>query len=239
MILRRIFLSLFACGALLASPSAVFAQPAGKPYVPRFQTDEATMEKYMEAVDKVYKRNGEGAQVLNIRTFYTYTKLYDPFGETVLRKIATLVEEIEKEKDEKVIQEKLDNYEDIIRLHIGNFEVVKMAYLQSAKDVRFGNPSFYKDIYKAMVNLITKNIGDGKTVSTAYVIYTKGEEDYLLSKVKAKRIKSELVDFSSKFYNVHDFQDSKGKKFTIYMDVTIPIMASNEKSKQQGSLKKK
>jgi len=186
-------------------------------------------EGYEKGVDGILTSNADLNNLENLRLSYARCPYYDPYGDATLSKLVDLSKQIEGDDTNRSIKA-LREYKAIIKKHLANLDIILMALSNSRKDSKYGDPSGLQKIKQALTKSITNEYKDGTSPEKAITIVTMAEQGYVLGQQKAKKIDNELVESEGSFINIYDLASEKdGRKYTLFFDVTLPILASRNK----------
>lgn len=184
---------------------------------------------YEKGVEAILTANANVSNLENLRLSYARCPYYDPYGDLTLTKLVELSKEIEGDDTSRSIKA-LREYKAIIKRHLANLDVVLMALSNSRKDSKYGEPSRLQKIKQALTKSIINEYKDGTRPDKAITIVTMAEQGYILGQQKAKKIDNELVESAGSFINIYDLaSEADGRKYTLFFDVTLPILASRNK----------
>lgn len=196
------------------------------------EPSERSCGLYLDQIENVYKGARPTNYFKSIRAMYARCTFYDPFSEDTLRTMAELREQA-KGSDPVESAKALRSYKNIVRRHLANLDVVRMALQIAEEDARFGDVQFFREVRSMITESFKTSIQDGSEPSKAIDIVTMGEQDYIIANTDAKLLESEFIDDNGTFYYALDFEASEGKgKFSIFLNVTTPMRVIRARQKE-------
>ena len=170
-----------------------------------------------------------------LRSLYVDTSQYDPIGDDAIARMQRLAYTVQRGDNPEERAMALDNYRNLVMLHMGNIRVVAQALSFAKIDSDFGSERFFSWLRKGLVRDIL-NTGDGKTIRTAYHVITLTEETVLLGQLGYRVLDTQSVDSDGLFYNMHEIEDIRsGQKSILYVNTTRPMRFLKTKSAEIGS----
>lgn len=173
------------------------------------------------------------SDIMQYRFCYSSFGYYTPFSKDLVDEMTRLAFLADTTKNPHEAQQNLVAYKSFVKRHIANLDVAKMAYTLSKQNPQFGNPVLYKKIVSFLQDaIIPAGRPKATTPESAYYVISYGEEDYVLSKIGGKVLKSQIYEVGIKFYNAHEIEDAKtGNVVTYFIDISIPIDAVKNREK--------
>ncbi len=186
---------------------------------------ERITAQYDNVLKTIYKsRKNLESNIGLLRSYYPYTKQYQPFAKPVLDEMTEYALLVDEVKDGFEANDALLAYRKILNKHLVNLDVLSFAITMSKIDVRFGDKTFLQKVENLMLeDLLRKVKTRGRNPDTAFNIISYGEETRILQEIGGVVKKSELYKVGNVFYNVHDIEFKDGSYTQIYMNVTSPI----------------
>ncbi|MCB1680835.1 MAG: hypothetical protein KDI61_08600 [Alphaproteobacteria bacterium] len=192
---------------------------------------------YEEKVDAIYKGQHATNFMIPVRLLYTRCPYYDPYGDDTLREMLKLVEAA-KGDDPMAAVDAMKDYKALVRKHLGNLDVVKMALQISKDDSRFGNPDFFRDVRKMITGSLEDVNHTGLDLNKPIQITTFAEQNYMVAKQKGRVENNEIVETGGAYYNIYDFIGPDKKNFSLFLDITYPVLAMKNRKEEEEKKKK-
>lgn len=199
--------------------------------------NEANKKRCLEVLETFGKNTIEGLQlkadVLQYRSCYPYLDWYTPFSQDLVEKMTALAYGFDTETDATEKQKKLVEYKRFVKRHIADLAVVKLAITLSRGNPEYGNPKYYKNV-KAYLqeSILPPGREEGLYPENSYFVISYSEEEYVLSKIGGKLLKSEIYKVGEFYYNVHEIENKKtGNVKVYYVDMTLFMRLLNERQK--------
>ena len=171
-----------------------------------------------------------------LRMLYPDTSQYDPIGDDVIDYMQKLAFTVQRSEDPEEKEKALDQYRNLIMLHMGNIRVVAQALSFAKLDSVFGSQRFFAWMRKGLVGDIMR-VGDGKTIDSAYNVITLSEETVLIGQLGFRVLDTQSVDSDGLFYNMHEIEDIRtGQKSMLYVNTTRPLRFLRTKSAEFGGV---
>lgn len=214
----------------------VFATPAmAQDFTGREATDYASGSEYKSLVYDALEMKPD-FDFSYFRVLYSSLQNYDPLSENLQREMLALASTIKVEplSDKRV--DALERYTNLTLQNLANIDVVVMALSLSEEDKKFGNPEFFKWMYKGLLESVMRS-GTGTSLNRAFKVVTLGEESALLSRLGFKIMGTQPGHEGSVYYNMHRVQDPKAKQiYTVFVDTTIPMTFLEEQDVRQNTI---
>lgn len=190
-----------------------------------------------EVNDALRKRSGY-FDFGTMRSYYQQTSQYDPFADKIKARIYQISYIVAHSKDTHIIKAALNEFNDIIKAHMANINVIVLATALAREDARYGDYGFYQWISQGLMRTVMHS-GKGRSFRDAFFVITTDEEDLILRHLKVTVLKSELIAHGSRYYNLHQVKDARNHEVReIFVDVTLPL-AKAELMKALKSSEKK
>ncbi len=189
---------------------------------------------YKKEVIKALQKRSGNFDFGRMRDYYTQTSQYDPYADKIQEKLYMISYIVAQNKDPDAVAQAFTDFSEIIKAHMPNINVITLAISMAKEDKRYGDPKFYQWISQGIMHTVTRS-GDGSSFSAAYSVLCTDEEDLLLRHLKVAALKSELIPYGSRYYNLHEVKDLRtGAVRELFVDVTIPLAkAESVKSKSR------
>lgn len=199
--------------------------------------NESHKKRCMETLESLGRNTTEDMQImadiLQYRNCYPYLDWYTPFSKDLVDEMTALAFGFDNETDATEKQKNLVEYKRFVRKHIADLAVVNLALTLSMSNPEYGNPKYYKKVKEFLQqSILPPEREKGIYPENAYYVISYSEEDYVLSKIGGKLLKSEIYKVGESYYNVHEIENKKtGNVEIYYVDMTIPIRLLKEREK--------
>lgn len=212
----------------LLSLASFMPEGMAEPSIERIMRNHETQKKRCEQVaERLPRSRGDvlTTDVIQYRFCYPYMSEYSPFSKELIDEMTRLAYLADTATDPATAQRHFLDYKRFLKVHLGNLDVVKMAYTLAKQDAQFGNSVYYRDVLKILINsLAPSGRPEPTTPGMAYYIMSFSEETYLLEKIGGRIIKSETYEVSNTVYNVHEIDKGDGSITKLYyFDITLPL----------------
>lgn len=178
---------------------------------------------YEDLAAEVNKGIVDQSRIRSMRAYYSKTKEYTPFSESLINRMTGFAYVADTSSDMAEVNNALAEYKKLLDNHIINFDVLNFALTMARADVRFGDELLLNKIRQYLIKDLTGLINIGKTPERAYTIVAYGEETFVLEELNANIIDSELFKIGRSFFNVYEIETPEGEYVQVYMNVTEPI----------------
>lgn len=233
MIKRVLFLFLFFM-VLANNPVPSFADAITDRMI---RNNEANKKRCLEVLESFGKNSKDDMQlkanVLQYRSCYPYLDWYTPFSKDLVDDMTALAYGFDTETDATEKQKKLVEYKRFVKRHIADLAVVRLALTLSKGNPEYGNPAHYQKIKGYLLeSIIPPGREEGLYPENAYFVVSYSEEEYVLSKIGGKLLKSEIYKVGEFYYNAHEIENKKtGNVKVYYVDITMIIRLMKEREK--------
>ena len=242
----RYFLALGLCLSILAG--AFPAHAAEQAYggdVLRQSREMAVVNKvamfYEKQIKEIYASGKPSPyDFITLRQYYPQLEQYSPFSDEILDKVSLLAFKVQNSENPDEVRATVAEFQGLVKQHFANIEVIFLAASLTDQDMRLGDPTFMKTAKEAIYKAVSES-STGLSQEQAIRVVTFGEEDILLRRhASGKLIKSDLLEYGSNFFNIHQFQNKETGKITkFYFDVTTPITYAERRRAEQEEKRKK
>jgi hypothetical protein len=158
-----------------------------------------------------------------LRQRYTEIAEYDPLGDKARDEILKRAYVMENSQDRAAVKNATEEYDALVRTHLGNLGVVAQVLALAKQNKLFGDAALFERIRNGLFDDVL-NSGDGETLIGAYDVFVLAEEVMLLSELKVDVVHTGARESGGTYYNMHSVVDRKtGRPYTIFVDVTKPM----------------
>lgn len=159
-----------------------------------------------------------------LRIYYTLTRSYDPAAERTQRDLLKLADLAQHALSDTARARAAADYQALVLEHLASLDVISMALAMAEQDRRFGDPDFYKWVYRGLLVSALES-GDGSSIRDAYEALSVGEEAAILRNLEVKILKAgKPVHAGAIYYTLYKAGDPKtGQIRDIYINITRPM----------------
>jgi hypothetical protein len=176
---------------------------------------------------------------MRLRRLYTQTSFFTPFAEELQLQLVELSDRLSETQVPEEQKKIIDRFQLITLKHLGNADIMSIAFSLATKDPRLGNAEFYQWALWGIMATVERT-GDGDEISEAYNVITVGEETMLFRMLGVNHLGlEETIDNGFYVFNVHRVEDPATKRqFKVFVNITHPMsfLQSQEKKRKAQSI---
>ncbi|MFK7839777.1 MAG: hypothetical protein AB8B83_05545 [Bdellovibrionales bacterium] len=232
------FLSFVTLLTITALPALSLAQSAdlSRPSLKTFDRSYRANPYFDHAVRNAMLYMDNQFNFANLRKLYSETSQYDPIGENVINQMQKLAFTVQTGKTTQERAKAIDEYRNLVMMHMGNIRVVAQALSFTKLDKSFGRQRFFMWMRDGLVRSIMA-VGDGNSINSAFYVFTMSEETVILGQLGFKVLETIQADQETLFYNMHDVEDIRtGQKKTLFINTTQPMMFLRTRQAEEDSV---
>lgn len=214
-------------------PDAPMTKPENLP--PEYEYNSMALDAgYQQMGFRAMTRQPDDFDFDTFRGYYVFTTHYDPLGKEAKDRLFELVYKVQNSKTEADAQKYLEQYQNLIFLHLANLEIVKNALGFSIQDRRFGNPNFFRWMYKGLLDVAMAG-RDGRTLASGYVVAAVGEETEIIRALGLQVLGSKTVNEYGAYYSIYEVGNPKtGQQYPLFFDLGYPMLILKKREQDKG-----
>ena len=171
--------------------------------------------------------------MVSLKSYYQHTSFYEADSDKLVDQLMQYAFKYDTQEDPLEANKALYEYNDFLRKHITDIQVLYMAYNLSRQDASFGNSMHMEKLVKALEQTIfTNRESRGFRPEDAHIVSNYGEEKFILQSQGLEILEKETYEPNiGIFYSVYDVRDPKtDEEYKIFMDSSIPHNAMEKKA---------
>lgn len=176
-------------------------------------------DRYFDEVSNIKDQNSD-ADFTNLRMVYTNTRYYKPFGGKEKLMLDTMFGSIQKNDFEVCVDQAIEILDSNYASLNAHYAAMSCYYKMGERE----DGAYHRYVLDGLMESIS-NSGDGGSKETAYIIISPSEMKAFLD-LKGMAVRKRKLDRDrqkGRAYNVMTVTDGKGRRKTLYFDVTLQM----------------
>lgn len=159
---------------------------------------------------------------------YTRGPHYDPYGQNTIDLLYKYSFEARSAETSEAMMQAVQNFKDTLDRHMANYTIVLAAVPLVEQNPDLGDVKFLKWMRSGLAQRALGS-GTGNVMSSAYEVFSIGEEGLIFSSRRVKLMGTEIMEGGNQYYHIHMTEElGSGKPVKIYVRLTTVMRKVKE-----------